>query len=221
MSAVVIPDEELARSQDLLAELRQDLGRNPGDTLHWKNIQGHSQRLHLAKTLAAQPWLTVSSVIVCKRHLNGPLLDEDPAYLLTLRYLLERLSWIARERGRLLRYTLAHIVRFKTSSLRAYEAELRAEEECQIAWPHLDPRGGHLDQPSRVEQLQLADAIASATGAAFNRDRFGYTEQRYLHELQSIVYRRGAGANALTSYGLKMHPWHETARAAYPWVAAL
>jgi hypothetical protein len=157
--------------------------------------------------------------VVCKRHLPDVGLTEDQAYLFTLRFLLERLSWVARDTRRELHYTVAHVVRFKLKKLREYEAILRQTPGCQIAWTAMDPRGGRLDQPSRVEGLQLADTVASATFAAFEPDQFGNTEQRYLCDLAPRLYRRGSGTDGLTSYGLKIHPG--TAKTAYPWVAAL
>src|SRR5690606_303400 len=137
------------------------------------------------------------------------------AYLYTLRYLLERLSWYARDQRQTLSYTLAHIVRFKLSKLREYERRLQAQPGCNVVWSRLDPHGGRLDQPSRVELLQFADTAASATFAAFEPDKYGNTEQRYLTELKACLYRRGQATNALTSYGLKMHPWNDSTKAAY------
>ncbi|MFP5019456.1 DUF3800 domain-containing protein [Pseudonocardia phyllosphaerae] len=216
MSAVIVPDEALPHAAAVLAGLRADLGRKPGDTLHWRNVKTHSQRLRIAQVIGRTDCMTLSSVVVCKPLLPGPALDEDTAYLYTLRYLLERLSWFARDFRRRLDYTLAHIVRFKLATLRAYEAELRADPDCRVAWDWLDPHGGRLDQPGNLEYLQLADAVASATFAAFEEDAFGNTERRYLQEMAGRLYRRGHGN--LTSYGLKMHPWSETD---YPWVTEL
>ncbi|CAL9302945.1 DUF3800 domain-containing protein [Streptomyces sp. SudanB91_2054] len=221
MSAVVVADQDLVGAQQFLAQLRQDLGRRPGDPLHWVNFNKHEQRVHAAKSLGAQEWATISHVIVCKRHLNSRL-AESQFYLYTFRYLLERLSWFARDTRSILSYTLAHITRpqMSTAELRQYEAALRAMQ-TQIAWGSLDPKGGKIDQPKRVEMLQCADLAASATYAAFNLDRFGNTEPRYLKELAPRLYRRGAGPTCLTSYGMKMHPWDANTKAAYPWVAAL
>lgn len=220
LSAVIIPEDFLPSAAALLAQLRSELRRRPGDPLHWRNLKGHAPRVHAAKTLGSAGTTTVSSVVVCKRHLPPSELDEDQAYLYTLRFLLERMSWYARDVGAELTYTLAHVVRFKLEKLRAYEERLRAMWwGCQIAWGNLDSRGGHIDQPNRIEFLQLADVAASATFAAFEPDQFGNTEVRYLQELAPALYRRSGGA--LTSYGLKMHPWRDATKAAYPWVAAL
>ncbi len=114
---------------------------------------------------------------------------------------------------------MAHIVRFQTSKLREYENKLRGSYDCKIEWSHLDPRGGRFNQPQSLETLQLADLAASATAAAFNPDKYGNTEERYLKEFSQRLYRRAGGH--LPSYGLKMHPWQATTKAAYPWVAAL
>ena len=219
MSAVIVPEENLGDAAATLAQLRLDIDRHPGHVLHWNQVKHHSQRLRVAQTLRDQPWMTISSVVVCKAHLDDIGFDEDFAYLYTLRYLLERLSWFARDNRRVIDYTLAHVVRFKMEKLRAYEQILRTHPDCQIAWDWLDPAGGKLDQPQRIELLQFADAAASATATAFELDRFGNTEQRYLCEFLPRLYRRGNGK--LTSYGLKMHPWSDATRAAYPWVAAL
>jgi Protein of unknown function (DUF3800) len=222
MSAVVIADSDLGLPTALLAQLRQDLRRNPGDTLHWRNFKNHADKVHASRQLGGAPWVTISSVVVCKRQLaQSAGMTEDMAYLYTFRFLLERLSWLARDSDRTLDYTLAHVVRFKLATLRNYEARLRAlpASQCKVAWSSVNPRGGHLDQPSRLENLQLADLAASATFAAFEKDRHGNTEPRYLQELSPRLYRRLN--SSLTSYGLKMHPWDANTRAAYPWVAAL
>lgn len=222
MSAVIVPSEHLGDAAALLGTMRRDLRRPPASTIHWRNLRSHSDRLYAARALGSSPWLRVSTVVVCKNFLpRSSGFTDDHSYLYTLRFLLERLSWLARDQQRGLHYTLAHVVRFKMERLREYEATLRAqsEAECQIAWAWLDPKGGRIDQPHRCELLQLADVAASATALAFEPDAFGNTEPRYLRELASRLYRRPTGA--LMSYGLKMHPWNDVTKAAYPWVAAL
>jgi hypothetical protein len=217
MTAVVVDDQDLPASAQFLAQLRADLGRGPNDQLHWVALKKHEQRVHAAKSLGGQSWATISNVVACKRHLTTQITDSQ-FYLYTLRYLLERLSWFARDSHATLAYTLAHITRpqMTLSELRQYEAALRAMP-TSIEWGALDPKGGRIDQPMRIEMLQCADLAASATFRAFELDGFGNTEPRYLHELCPRLYRRGGGA--ITSYGMKLHP--PNTKAAYPWVAAL
>ncbi|MEU1197410.1 DUF3800 domain-containing protein [Streptomyces sp. NPDC005813] len=221
MTAVIVADEDLPLAQQFLAQLRLDLGRRPGDPLHWVEFKKHEQRVHAAKSLGSQQWATISSVVVCKRHLNDQL-SESQFYLYTFRYLLERLSWFARDSRAILSYTLAHITRpqMTLAELRQYESALQAMP-TSITWGALDPKGGGIDQPKRIEMLQCADLAASATYRAFELDRYGNSEPRYLQEMAGRLYRRGVGAAALTSYGMKLHPGDPNTKAAYPWVAAL
>jgi len=218
MTAVVFRDRDHPKVHQLLADLRRDLGRRPGDALHWVNIRSHGQRLHAARTLGQAEFLTISNVVVCKRHfpLGDLIHHEDAAYLYTLRFLLERLSWFGKSCGGPVEYTLAHIVRFQIAKLRVYEARLHADAGCSIDWTCMHP--GRIDQPDRVEELQIADLAASATAAAFEPDSFGNTETRYLKEMAPRLYRR---AGNLTSYGMKMHPWNGSVKEAYPWVQTL
>lgn len=140
-------------------------------------------------------------------------------YLYAFRFLLERISWLAKQHGEQAQYTLAHIRRFKLENLRDYEASLRGLP-TEIKWPNLDPKGGDISQPKILEQLQLADLVASSCGIAFNSpENTGVVETSYLRALRMRFYQ--PSGKSLTSYGLKMHPWNENTKAAYPWVAAL
>lgn len=140
--------------------------------------------------------------------------------MFTFRLLLERLSWLAEDNASVLSYTLSHVRRFPLAKLREYEAKLRfLGDETTIKWPHLDPAGGRLDNDTNVEQIQLADMAASATAEAFEPKEDGSTDTRYLRQLVPRLYRHPN--RALTSYGLKMHPWNDAAQAAYPWVLDL
>lgn len=189
-SAVVVMPNAMPKSATLLAKMRQELGRQPGDVLHWRNIKTHAQRVRAAQLLGTAPFLRVTTVVVCKRDFAPAaqkMPDEDYAYLYTLRLLLEQLSWIAQRQGFIVHYTLSHIVRFRLAKLRAYEARLQ-QLSTTIVSASLDPKGGRIDHPRRVEQLQLADIAASATALAFEPDGFGNTEPRYLDELRPRLY---------------------------------
>lgn len=223
MSAVVYRDINHDLTSALLAQLREDLNRHPGHRLHWKNIKTHAQRLHAATTLGSTGYIKLASVVVCKPLLVRRLPHEHMTYLFTFRLLLERLSWIAEDEGTTLNYTLSHVAQFPVAKLRQYETKLRElGEATSIKWPHLDEHGGRLDQDTNLEQLQLADIVASATATAFEPNEFGQTERRYLEELVPRIYPcRRNGQRNLPSYGLKMNPWNDPARARYPWVADL
>jgi Protein of unknown function (DUF3800) len=223
MSAVVYRDINHANASALLARLRADLNRQPGHRLHWLNLKTHDQRLHAATTLGQTGFIKLVSVVVSKRLLTPTMPHEHMSYLYTFRLLLERLSWLAEDEDSELSYTLSHVRRFPKAKLRQYEARLRLlGERTSIKWNHLDPAGGRLDNDENVEQLQLADLVASATATAFEPNEFGQTEPRYLRELAPRIYPcRRYGVRYLPSYGLKMHPWNDAARERYPWVLDL
>ena len=226
MSAVVLDGSDgLGQATELLAQIRRDLGRGPTDVLQWKQIKTHSQRLRAAQLVGRSSFLTVSAVVVCKRRLSFPRrhwspTNNDQTYLNTVGMLLKRLSWIASDRGGVMSYTLAHVVRFKTATLRQYEAALRATT-YEIEWASLDPGGGAIDRPANCGPLQLADIAASAVAAAFEPDRFGNLEPRYLIELGPQIYRRSGSPLAVC--GLKLYPelGEEEVRQGFPWLAAL
>lgn len=219
MSAVMLEEGELNQASDLLARIRAELGRQPGDHLTWKNIKSHQQRVRAAQMVGSATFLTITSVIVCKRDFDagkGSIPSDDFAYMYTFRFLLERMSWFARDTGgTTIDYVLAQIGRFRLAQLREYERNLRALADARVHWPAL-PRGGQIDQPRRLEYLQFADIAASATAQAFESDQFGNTEQRYLEELRPRLYVYPGGR--ITSYGLKMHPWNDKSRGAHPWL---
>lgn len=219
MSAAIVPSTRLSDAIGQLDGLRRDLRRSPGAELSWKDVRSHSDRLQIAISLGSWEWLTTISVVANKRHLPPTTMSQNEIYLHQFRYLLERLSWCARQQQEVCTYTLAHVRGFRLSELRTYEADLRSEE-TEIDWQWLDPAGGQIDQPKRLAPLQLADLVASATGAAFNVDSFGHTEPRYLTDMASRIWRYKA-TSTVTSYGLKMHPWNDALRAAYPWIATL
>lgn len=220
MSAALFFDEQEPSADQLLEDIRLATGRLPGQHLHWKNFKP-DVRLAASTILGgAEHKVGFLSIVVCKRHLQADAnFTEDDAYLLTFRYLLERLSWVARMNSADLDYTLAHIQRFSLAKLRAYEARLANMPPgmCSVDWRYV-LKGGSIDQPKRLKYLQLADFIASATGNAFEPDQHGNCHPEYL---QAFVPRLWRHNDKLTTYGLKMHPWNDNTKAAYPWIAAL
>lgn len=220
MSAIVCRDRNLGHLNDLLLRLRAELGRAPDHRLNWKNIKGSDRRRTAARLIGQAGFVKVTSVIVCKRHLYPPLESSDAAYLFTLRFLLERLSWLGRRHSDVVDYRLSHWKHFRAIKLGNYEMLLRAAGSgTEIDWQYLDPYGGRISNDRVLEPLQLADLAASATARAFEEP----SDQTYLRELLPCVFRGGVPGrpNVLTSYGLKMHPWREDVSALYPWLLEL
>ena len=105
-------------------------------------------------------------------------------------------------------------------TLRAKEAHIRnlPESMCSVHWDSVDPAGGSIDQPKRLPYLQLADFVASSIGNAFEPDRHGIVHPEYVQAYSHKIWRK---SGKLSAYGMKMHPWNDNTKAAYPWIAAL
>jgi hypothetical protein len=168
LSAVVYRDVNAGLVTALLAELRADLGRQPGQRLHWSGFRTRPQRLYAAYELAQAQYVKIISVVVCKRLIAIALPDEHLSYMFTFRLLLERLSWLAQDHASVLSYTLSHVRRFPLAKLREYEAKLRGlGERTTIRWDHLDPAGGRLDNDTSVEGLQQPNFDIRRRGLSF------------------------------------------------------
>lgn len=219
MSAAVDSDQDRPAVQGRLAAIRHALNKPPGTPLHFaRNIKEHGQRVYVCQQFGGLTGLTLVNVVMCKRlFVNAALLSRDPqaVYLYALRFTLERLSWIARDANEEIIVTFAHVKNFPYQRLTNYLTLLRGLS-TSIHWPAI--RDIRINQPNKLELLQVADVAASTTLKAFQSDRLGVTEQRYVRELAACLYRRPGGA--ISSYGMKLHPV-QGALAQHPWVAGL
>lgn len=219
LGAAMVRTSRLPETTQWLLDTRKATRRAAHHELHWKNIKAHHRGV-IADALRDQTWGRFTTVVVCKRHLpHAPHLDDDRAYLYAMRFLCERVSWFARSHQLQVDLTIAHRIRFKSQKLTDYDARLRADPQCQVDWRYLNLGAARLDQPKRLEQLQIADLIASSTASGFEPDSRGVVHPQYLQTYRPRLYC--PQNSRLTSYGLKMHPWSNSTRAAYPWVAAL
>lgn len=213
-SAIIVPDATDATARGELAKLRQALGRQPGQTLHFQKFS-HSQRLKAVQDLATFSIASISNVVICKRLLSQPtpagnmayIANPDPMYLWAMRLLLERISWYVRDHGGgKAIVTFAHITHFHTQKLHSYRQALE-NSNTHIHWPAFDGHPFKFDHPNKIDLLQFADTAASALFRAVEPDSYGNTEARYLAELRPKLYRRYNGN--VTSYGLKVFPTSE------------
>ena len=214
VSAIIVADGSDAQARAELDGLRKDLGRHPGQVLHFQKFS-HSQRLKAVQDLATFSIAAITNVVLCKRLLRQQtpagdmayISNPDPMYLWAVRLLLERVSWYARDHGGgEAVVTFAHVRRFPAHKLHDYRSALK-QSETQIDWPTYNGHPFRIASPDKVELLQLADTAASAFFRAVEPDAYGNTEQRYLAELAPKLYRRFPGNVA--SYGLKVFPSSE------------
>lgn len=211
VSAVVVDDSVEAQTRRELAALRQELGRQPAQALHFRQFT-HPQKVKAAQDTAAAALAVITNVIICKRHLHGVgttgnlamVTRPDTMYLWALRLLLERVSWYIRDHGGGSSIvTFAHVRRFKVQKLHDYRGALE-NSVTNIHWPSFAGHRFNVSDPTAMEMLQFADIAASALFHAVESDRFGNVEERYLRELGTKLYRYSS--SPITSYGLKVFP---------------
>lgn len=222
LSAVVFDETDRAKAEALHTHLCENTGSQRARTgLHFKDIASHGARRYMTHALGTRDWITIVSVVVCKRHLpSGDALIEDvPAqYNYTFRFLLERLSWIAERRHTQLTYVAATLGSAPPEGLASYEQALR-HSRTSIKWDHLTEPAGIMLPQADEPLLNLADIAASATAKAVEPDSWGLVEPAYLRNLAPALYRSRDGN--VKRYGIKLHPSNVEERDPYTLLTTL
>ncbi len=220
LTAVLVPDGAQTACLYSWERAAGEIGRQPGDVVHWINVKNHGQRKHLAATVATLPQARTISVILCKHHLPNAqgLRDVDRLYNWTLRLLVERLSWFGEQAGAQVAMTFSQVKGMPPRKLLSYLKLLNARNEQSIHLPalKLPPR---IDTPANRRMLQIADTASGAVFAAFEPDLWGYTTREYLDLIKPIIWKRPG--RPLWKDGLKYGPWPSTSCGAeHPWFQA-
>lgn len=213
VAAVLVKSDEhdkLLRAE--LGRIRAELGRPANSLLHFRKMQ-HASKVKVSSELGALTTVqAITSVIMCKRHLENEkepggaayISSPDPMYLYSLRMLWERLSWYIRDHGGGSSVvTFAQIKGFHVQKINDYRKLLEGMG-TNIHWPSFAGNNFAMRGMEERELLQLADSAASSIHAAIEPNRFGDVEDRYLGNLAPKLYRYGA--RPLTMYGLKVFP---------------
>jgi Protein of unknown function (DUF3800) len=201
-----------------LAGIRQQYGLPPGHHLHFSNLS-HHRRLRLAHVVSGLP-IAAFAAVLCKRAggAKGPI-HADQLYNWMARLVMERCSWYLRDEVQSIGSLMfAHTKGCKTKKMHRYVQILKGQQtQIDWAWLHTPIR---FSNTQTDERLQVADAIASAVGYAFE-PQHGFTEERYLRTLAPILLRR---YGQLASYGLKIQPAfmsRQPCGTSHAWTAAL
>lgn len=177
-------------------------------TLHFVNLS-HTQRLAAARVLADKPIRGIS-VLSNKASLDSSTFgDTSQYYFYVTRYLIERISWMAKTYSRGApgdgRVKLIFSCRGSMSydDFRAYLNHLKQNMQTSIYWNAIDIDGIEARDHSTRAGLQLADVIASAMACGVDPDHLGNCEYRYAEILKPVTYRNKKN---YLSYGCKLIP---------------
>ena len=213
LSALVTRRETDLETVKLIDRVRAKLGRPPRTPLHFRDLK-HEQRIPYVREIAAAKVRAVS-VLIHKPSIAEPEKFQSEKYLLyryASRMLLERVSWLCRDRRMEgLGNGEAEIIfsnrsRMSYEDLRTYLHTLKAKSDpmgVMIDWTVINPDTMQAINHDKLMGLQLADAVASSLYYAVNLNRYGETEPRYQEILKPAFYRH---KGAVLGYGLKFWP---------------
>ncbi len=182
--------------------------------LHFRELP-HERRAAITRYLSRRP-IKVSSVCWNKRELmeddrEHTLHIKARLYAYTIRYLLERISWLCRDatpapENPACRLVFAKCKNLKYDAILDYLRRLRAgdeDDDVRVHWPSVDVDNLVVKPSSELVGLQIADVIASSVHKGLELDPHGRTEPTYVRHLQRRTYNRNGNYRA---YGMKIMP---------------
>lgn len=211
LSAVVIRKQHDLATVRLVDEIRQRLNKARRSPLHFRNLK-HEHRLPLIDQIGKAK-LRIVSVLIHKPSILEPEKFVSTPYLLyryATRYLLERVSWLCRDRRRdpshTARILFSNRSRMSYGDIRDYLQKLRDRTndfDVTIDWSTIEPKKIEARTHDSLMGLQIADAVASSFFAACELSPQGFNEPRYAKMLSPVLYRHERQA---MGYGLKFWP---------------
>lgn len=210
ISAVVVSVSREPGAARQLNEILAPLEKRRNKVIHFQTLP-HEIRVPVIDRIAKLPLRAVSICFNKKKLGEHTLGGQRRLYFYCTRFLLERISWMVRDRfqkggvsgdGRC-KLTFAHCKNLSYQSMGAYLQLLRWEQETQIKWPYLDHEEISVKQPMESIWLRAADCVASGIYRGLELSEHGFCEERYGTMLKPIIYERDGN---YFSYGLKMYP---------------
>jgi hypothetical protein len=205
-------DTETVKAVD---QVRKEFQFNPRKHIHWKDLK-HPKKVQYAQIIAALQ-ARIIAVCVHKPSLLEPETFQERylLYFYAVRYLIERISWLARDRHNPDKWGGDGTVQLIFSNrrgmsydemkdyLRLLEKQKKMGIDIRIEFDKIPIDKLGTQTPGRSMGLQLADAVAGTFFNAVERDKFGNTEPRYLKTMLPILYRY---ENRCLGYGFKIVP---------------
>lgn len=213
LSAVVVRKKNDLSLVHMLENVRALLGKAHKKELHFRELK-HEHRVPYVKQIASAQIKTVS-ILIHKPSLRDPEKFQSEKFLLyryASRYLLERVSWLCRDKHNPGEGNGRADVIFSNRSIMSYKdltdylQTLRTKSDpmkVSIDWNVIDPESVSAVDHSKLAGLQIADAVASSFYYAVNLNRYGEVEDKYARILLPNCYRH---KNVAIGYGLKFWP---------------
>ncbi|MCB1058108.1 MAG: DUF3800 domain-containing protein [Acidobacteria bacterium] len=214
LSGVVVRKSNDLQIVEVGKAARQHLGWKKDRFFHFQKMKHNPRRVLLSHIVSPACPVRCISVLCHKPSLLEPerFRTEDRLYFYLARLLLERISWLCRDRrldgegdGRV-RIVFSHRRRMSYEDLRDYLETLRSASETKdvrIDWSVVDPELVAARESQTLMGLQIADAVASSFFTGLNLSGYGLTEPGYASGLKPIVYHQ---KGRYQGYGVKVVP---------------
>jgi hypothetical protein len=195
----------------LIDRVRAALGKPPREPLHFRKLK-HEHRLPYVAEIAKAK-VRLVSLMIHKPSIREPEKFTSEAHLLyryATRYLLERVSWLCRDRRHDPTDTAEVIFSNRScmsyDTLRNYLKSLKERSHefgVRIDWSVLAPDRITARTHDSLMGLQIADAAASSFYMACELSPQGFNEPRYAQMLKPVLYHH---EKKCVGYGLKFWP---------------
>ncbi|MCX7021788.1 MAG: DUF3800 domain-containing protein [bacterium] len=212
-SAVIVRMSDDNMIIRMAREIRELFEMPPKKPIHWKTLK-HDKKVVLTNKLANLP-IRCIAVAVDKTALLEPekFKESYHLYFYSIRYLLERVSWLARDAGKgsvgdgKVELVFSNRSGMSYEKLDRYLRKLKSQRDSgvdvRIEFDFIDLEGRKTWRPGKCAGLQAADAYAGALFNALEPNRFDNVETKYIAKFKQVIYNRQGN---IWGYGIKITP---------------
>jgi len=194
LTAVIVNNVDEFKIRKTVQSIKQRLNLK---VIHFRNIKDFNRRAFIVRELSQENFQIVN-VMFDTRKFDRSKMQSEQAYNFICRMLLERVSWLLRDTGRIGKIVLSSRGTARDGELSEYiQTKLIPYPENQIAKVF---SGVECKPSTSWDMLQLADVCATSMFYSHEVNGYGFTVPCYAIKLSSKLYRYN---NQLMKYGIK------------------
>lgn len=198
LSAVMVQKCNDLSLSKVIDEIKPVLGISNSKPFHWKELRKNISKKRFAIDKLNEKDFVYTNIIVNTYDMKSTELQGKLLYNYSCRFLLERVSWFVNENN-----SRADVI-FSNRSSTSYK-DLEKYIDSIKNYGQIKPVFDSFKAIDmlQLKNLQIADICANSMHDAFEKDSFGFTEERFVQTLSPKLYRR---KGLLDKYGLKIFP---------------
>lgn len=210
--AVFRKDDEVEQVKSV-DRARAALGRDAKKPLHFRQLK-HEQRIVYCREVAKSRFSAVN-VAVFKPELEGRQHSRQKMWMyhFAAKLLLERVSWLCRDRfadkqrelpgNGSAKIIISNRSAYSQADFQEYLLRVKERERSSVDWNVINVETVECRTHEELRGLQVADVLASSLFSALEPHPLDVLELSYMKLLVNRYYKR---ADRILSYGLKSYP---------------